>query len=282
MRITAEQIYIGAPHAAPDIVSGIVAGWSIAEANGVVSGRETAFFLGHAATETAGFTRLEENLYYTTTTRLKVVWPSRFKTDAAAKPYVKNPRALANLVYGGRMGNEEDGTGDDDGWNYRGSGLFQTTGRDNFARVEKETGIGCLEHPDLLRIMPQALEAAAIYWRVHKLGALLDKSDAVAATTRAIQGGTGGLSDRMLYIGRYLRVFASPTPVTRMGSRGKHVETLQEALRDLGFYDGEIDGVFGGGTDNAVREFQETHDIRPVDGVVGSVTWAAINEGKKA
>jgi len=75
-----------------------------------------------------------ENLTYTTAERIRAVWPSRFPTIASAKPYVRNPRALANKVYGGRMGN----TGPDDGWLYRGRTLVQLTGKDNYERATKK------------------------------------------------------------------------------------------------------------------------------------------------
>lgn len=281
MRITAEQIYRAVPHADPDLVSKIVDHWDIAEANGVTDRRSTSFFLGHAATETAGFTRLEENLFYTTPARLCAVWPSRFKTIKAAEPYVKNPVALANLVYGGRMGSEDNGTNDDDGWNYRGSGMFQTTGRDNFGVVANVTKMPVVSQPELLRTMPAALEAAAIYWRVNKLGALLSRPDAIAVTTKAIQGGNGGLADRTIYINRFMSILSGatastspPSVVVRRGDRGEHVKAFQEKLKALGMYAGKIDGDFGPGTENAVREFQEANNLHPIDGVIGPLTRA--------
>jgi putative chitinase len=72
---------------------------------------------------------IEENLNYSAK-RLTQVWPGRFPTIASAKPYANNPRRLANKVYGGRLGN----TDPDDGWLYRGRGLSQITGKENYSK----------------------------------------------------------------------------------------------------------------------------------------------------
>lgn len=94
----------------------------------------TAYALATAHHETGGtFGPVTENLSYTSAARIKQVWPKRFPTLASAEPYVKNPRALANKVYGDRadLGNRP---GSDDGWDYRGRGLAQITGRANYEK----------------------------------------------------------------------------------------------------------------------------------------------------
>lgn len=91
----------------------------------------TAYALATAHHETGGtFGPVTENLTYTTTSRLRQVWSKRFPTDASAAPYVRNPTGLANLVYGGRLGNTEPG----DGYKYRGRGLAQITGKANYEK----------------------------------------------------------------------------------------------------------------------------------------------------
>ncbi|MDB5578216.1 MAG: putative glycohydrolase, partial [Bradyrhizobium sp.] len=87
-----------------------------------------------------------ENMNYTAG-RMMQVWPSRFPTMASAQPYAGHSQALANKVYNGRMGNRADS---DDGWNFRGRGAAQTTGREGYARVAKATGIDVVGDPDLL------------------------------------------------------------------------------------------------------------------------------------
>lgn len=87
-----------------------------------------------------------ENLNYTKADRIRSVWPSRFPSIASAQPYVRNPKALANKVYNGRMGNR---SGTDDGWNYRGRGQVHITGRDNYKKAGEAVGIDFLRTPDL-------------------------------------------------------------------------------------------------------------------------------------
>ena len=87
-----------------------------------------------------------ENLNYSAK-RMTQVWPKRFPTVASAQPYAGNPRALANKVYGGRLGN----TGPDDGWLYRGRGLAQITGRANYAKF------GLSGNPDAASDMATAI-----------------------------------------------------------------------------------------------------------------------------
>ncbi|PWL18811.1 chitinase [Falsochrobactrum shanghaiense] len=111
----------------------------------------TAYVLATAFHETGGKMQpLRENMNYTTAAQIKKTWPSRFSTVAAAQPYVRNPQALANKVYGGRMGN----IGANDGWRFRGRGLVQITGRDNY----KKYGLGdapekALEDSTAVRIL---------------------------------------------------------------------------------------------------------------------------------
>jgi len=106
-----------------------------------------AEWLAQTGNETGGYTRFEENLRYSAR-RLLEIWPSRFRTLAQALPYAWDPTdpdredvALANLVYGARMGNQVNGTADNDGWDYRGGGLIQHTGKAEFDTLFARLGV---------------------------------------------------------------------------------------------------------------------------------------------
>lgn len=143
--------------------------------------------------ESAGGTRLEESLNYTSAARIAAVWPRRFKPAGPLNPaeYVRSPAQLAEAVYGGRMGNGPVGTGD--GWTYRGRGLIQTTGRDQYAALAAWTGDPLLlAEPERLTRPDVAAVAAVAYWTMRGLRA----ADGIERVTRRINGGTVGLDDR--------------------------------------------------------------------------------------
>lgn len=145
-------------------------------------------FLGQILHESDGLTRLEENLSYSAE-RLTVVWPNRFPTKADAQPYARNPEALANRVYGGRMGNTEPG----DGWKYRGRGPLQITGRDNYRAVGEIMGQDLEGMPELLEQPRFALEACIAWWEDRIPDELLGDPE---KTTRRVNGGLIGLAHR--------------------------------------------------------------------------------------
>lgn len=114
-----------------DGMNAVLDEWDRRQSTGkVIDNRHLAYMLATVFHETGGTMQpVTENLNYSAE-RLTQVWPSRFPTIASARPFARNPRKLANKVYGGRMGN----TGSDDGWRYRGRGLPQITGKTNYAK----------------------------------------------------------------------------------------------------------------------------------------------------
>jgi len=203
--LTAERLKRFAPKARADIIAALVQGWPAMQAAGINSALRLQHFLARAATETGGFTALEENLNYSAE-RLMAVWPKRFPTLAAAKPFARNPQLLANKVYGGRMGNK----GPNDGWTYRGSGILQTTGRDNF----REAGFEA--NPDDLRTPEGGLKAAIIFWTKRACNRLADKDNATAIC-EVVNGGRNGLDEQIQWLAKAKKIFVADLASRPMG-----------------------------------------------------------------
>lgn len=166
----------------------------------IVGPQRQAAFLAQLAHESAGFTRLEENLNYSAS-RLMQVWPSRFGTVDKAVLYAHNPEKLANHVYANRMGNGDEASGD--GWKFRGRGPIQLTGRDNYrdASIDLFSSVGMpdrlLQFPDHVAQDPLVgATVAARFWYVRGLNDLADMGDYETISKR-INGGTHGLDDRI-------------------------------------------------------------------------------------
>lgn len=170
--------------------------------------KRIAAFLAQTAHESGGYTMLEENLNYSAET-MAVVWPNRFaEVGPDKKPIKENgknkpnkfalalhrkPEMIANVVYSNRMGNGTIESGD--GWKYRGRGLKQLTGKDNYTRCSKSLGVDLVDRPELLLIPEYAALSAGWFWDSNRLGDFADRDDFVGMTKK-INGGTIGLADR--------------------------------------------------------------------------------------
>lgn len=148
-------------------------------------------FLAQWAHE-SNFVCQSENLNYRAD-RLVAVWPNRFPSLAAARPYAHNPQALANKVYNGRMGNRE---GTDDGWNFRGKGWPQLTGRANYERFSQLTGLDLVGNPSLIMTPAGSAAVCGAFWDAAGCNELADRGDMVSITQK-INGGQNGFADRL-------------------------------------------------------------------------------------
>lgn len=188
---------------ATSVVAALAAACTHYEIN---TSRRLTHFLGHIYHESNGFTRLHENLDYRAE-RLMQVWPNRFPSLQKAAPYAHNPTALANYVYGGRLGN----TGPEDGWRYRGRGFIQLTGKDNYRAASGWSGLDLIENPEQAAECNGAAHIAAAFW-VHKglnaVAELPDEDDAIRQETELINGGTLGLPERRSAITRARTIWA--------------------------------------------------------------------------
>lgn len=146
-------------------------------------------FLGQVLHESGKLEVLEENLRYSAP-RIRQVWPKRFPTLGAAQVVAYKPEALANLVYGGRLGNTAPG----DGWKYRGRGLMQVTGKDNYTAVGRALGLDLVGKPDQLAQPNIALRASIAWWERNVPDSVMGD---IVRVTRRVNGGTIGLDDRV-------------------------------------------------------------------------------------
>jgi len=136
-----------------------------------------------------------ENLNYSAQGLINT-WPTRFGPARAAR-YAHNPQMIADAVYGGRMGNAPPPS--DEGWNFRGRGLPQTTGKDEYARLGEKVGLDLINNPELLSDPDHALECGAGDFVLcgclpHAL------ADDVVGVTKALNGGLIGLAERRQWL----------------------------------------------------------------------------------
>jgi len=158
-------------------------------------------FLAQCGHESGQFRATEENLNYSSKGLLGI-FPKYF-TAATAESYARKPQKIASKVYGGRMGNGAESTGD--GFKFRGRGYIQLTGKDNYTRFAKFIGEDTIGNPDLVKTK-YPLASAAFFFDSNKLWAICDRGAdeaTVTAVTKRVNGGTIGLADRLKHFKEY-------------------------------------------------------------------------------
>jgi putative chitinase len=192
--ITIEQLQACFPHTKSDRIAyfheGIDQTFQVFDIN---TPQRAAAFLAQTGHESGGLNLTEENLHYKAAT-LSRLWPRLFPADVAEQYAAQGPQAIGSRAYGGRMGNGPEETGD--GFRYRGRGLIQLTGKDNYAACGDALGMDLISDPDQVAQNPVAVLSAGWFWDTHHLNALADQGDMLTITKR-INGGTIGLEERV-------------------------------------------------------------------------------------
>ena len=165
--------------------------------------KRQACFIGQTMHESGGYKFLRENLNYSAKALMNT-WPSRFPDMDTAEKYERNPEKIANKVYGGRMGNTEEG----DGAKYIGRGLIQLTGKENYKNCSDAIGVDLVTNPDLLSDPKYAALSAGWFWNKRNLNASADIMD-IVGMTKKINGGVIGLEDRKAKINKVLDILNS-------------------------------------------------------------------------
>lgn len=162
-----------------------------------------AHFFGQTSHETGHFKVFSENLNYSASGLLKV-FPKYFKTESEAKSYERNPEKIANRVYGSRMGNGDESSGE--GFKFLGRGALQLTGKSNYEAFSKFLNKPeIMTNPDLVADQ-YAFESAIFFFDKNGLWSICDKGvdDATILTiTKRINGGINGLAERVKLTKQY-------------------------------------------------------------------------------
>ena len=275
---------------------------------GMSDPHELAIFMGQMQVESAGFSRLSENLNYSGK-RLLQVFGKRNGVDTLVEAEAlarQGPEAIANAMYGGEWGKRLGNTEPGDGWRFRGRGFIQITGRSNYEHFGQVLGIDLAGNPDLAATPEVGAAIAVQYWRERVVRHGLQHD--VTLATKAINGGREGLTQRELAASQWtdrlqeklpgvsLDGRTQPQNETRRASKTAEqpdasmhksaVRDLQQLLDHLGYRDGfghrlHLDGAFGENTEAAVRSFQAAHGL-PQVGRVGPQTRAALEISARA
>jgi putative chitinase len=180
------------------------------------------------------------------------------------------------------MGNTNPG----DGWRFRGRGLKQLTGRENYTNFGKSVNMTAEQAAEYVATEKGAIESAAWFWNNKKLNSIADTDD-VTKMTKIINGGDIGLADRQARYSKAMSVLGSPVTlsevkesndssvdigdigVLRKGSKGEGVKMMQAALGVT------ADGDFGPGTERKLKEWQAANGLT-ADGIAGPMTLAKL------
>jgi putative chitinase len=255
---------------------------------GITTSRRVAHFVSQCAHESNNFNSLEENLNYSEKSLLAVFgryFGTAPKRNAAE--YARKPEMIANYVYqdefrSSKMGNTKAG----DGWLFRGRGLKQLTGRENYTNFGKSVNMTAEQAAVYVATEKGAIESAAWFWNNKKLNSIADTDD-VTKMTKIINGGNIGLADRQSRYSKAMSVLGSPVTLAeahdnddndmdvsdigtlRKGSKGEGVKMMQAALGVA------ADGAFGPGTERKLKEWQAAHGLT-ADGIAGPMTLSKL------
>jgi putative chitinase len=166
-----------------------------------------AHFLAQCGHESGGFRATQENLNYSAK-GLAGIFRKYFPTEAAAASYARNPQKIANKVYGNRMGNGPESSGD--GYKFRGRGYIQLTGKENYTAFGKAIGEDILANPDVVASKYALLSAAWFFSKngLHKMADGGATDAVVTSITKRVNGGTIGLADRIKHFKEYYHLLA--------------------------------------------------------------------------
>lgn len=297
-RWTADELRRLVPKAKPDYIDALVDGWDAMALAGITTPLRRCHFLAQAMHETGDFTIVRESTKWTAQ-RMCELWPHRWSMKdplflARYGACRGDEMALANLAYGGKhslaksLGNTID---PNDGWYFRGGGVFQGTGRYWYREVGTAIEIDLEDRPEQIENPRVSLAAAIWYWQRYKLNRFADRNYIRAIGNQINRGNPYskdepiGAKDRSKRFDRAWALFGAaelPNPHDlAIGAYGSDVEALQLQLRELNYAPGNPDKAFGSETSRAIAAFKadwkrETGQELEPDEIVGPLTRAAL------
>jgi putative chitinase len=250
MKVTAAILKLIAPTAKATILNDLEVYLTDALVKyGIDTERRIVHFLAQAAHESAGFRTLQEY--------------------------------ASGAEYQGRhdLGNTHPG----DGIRFKGRGIFQLTGRANYAEMSKKLGVDLIAHPELAASGKISVLTACEYWNSRKISHLADV-DSVREVTRKINGGLNGLAQREAYltktkryINEIMRATSEPHVMYHKGDAGDGVRIVQVALNNHGAKL-TVDGAFGPATEKAVIKYAADNNLTPLTGEVTDTIYNSLTK----
>ena len=231
--------------------------------HGINTTKRQAMFLAQIKHESSGMQRVTENLNYSRNGLLRTF--GKYFNVSTASSYARNPMRIANRVYANRMGNGSESSGD--GWKYRGRGLIQLTGKNNYKQFSEDTGLDAVGNPDIVATPEGAIMSAIWFWNKNNLNRSADDGD-IRSNTRTINGGYNGLHEREQFYTQAIRILGKDNGIgepvapkqettktndvlVQKGDKGDLVRVIQEKVKT------DVDGDFGPKTLKAVKAWQK-------------------------
>lgn len=282
--ITVEDIKRISPEARDAYAEAMVAAAAEFEAAGITTPLRMAHFVAQVMTETGGLKRLDADMDYSYETLLRL-FSRRTISEPKAREIAGKPREIANWVYGARLGNR--GRDTDDGWEYRGSGFIQLTGRANFRARGAETGLPLEDDPELARQAREGLSAAIAHWSARDINAAADDHDRLRVRKLVNGPAAHGYAQSQIWFNRaWTRVFRDREGLGAEGAVAL-AEATAQAADEAALFDDilERSGVLSRGLgateadratrDAALRAYQRELGL-PETGVLDAATQDAL------
>ena len=235
--------------------------------HGIDTPLRVAHFLSQVLHESGKMKFVEENLNYSAD-GLSKIFGKYFKTPADTQAYHRKPEKIASRVYGNRMGNGPENTGE--GYRYRGRGLIQLTGKNNYRAFSDWIKDDVVADPD--RVANQyVVHSAVFFWTKNNINALADQDDVVRVTKR-INGGTHGLDDRKAILAKaktLLNIETAPPPPSLLKQITHRVNASSLRVRSTP----------GTASDNVITSLSRGAAVEVVPGtevMAGGLEWVKI------